>query len=143
MKVIPKHGDDTSARTGASVAVFEQRVRLRWSSLERLRRPQGMVEATRWLFGVLALVSLALTLPGALSGHSVSLRVYAVAAVLVAGVSVVVVFVRRRATFVGDIVDAGAIFGLAVAGPDPAVGFCFLFSSLWFRGCTAPARVRC
>jgi diguanylate cyclase (GGDEF)-like protein len=93
-----------------------------------------MVEATRWLFGVLALVSLLLALPGALLAATVPLKVYGLVALLVLGLSVVVGFLLRRATFAGDLIDAAALFCLALAGPDAAVGFCFIFGSLWFRG---------
>ena len=102
-----------------------------WRS--QLRRPKGLVEQTRWLFGLCALLSLALTLPGALlSATSVLLPPMTVAA----AVLVIVWLVRYlsgRAAAIGDMAETAAVATLAVTGADPAAVFGFVFSALWFR----------
>src|SRR3954454_25075580 len=99
----------------------------------RLARPTEPVERTRWLFFVIALVSLLLTAPGALFGaHSAEpiLLVFS-------GVALTVSWTHRylsRHVLVGfDVLDVLAVTAFALASPMPAVAFGIVFPAMWFR----------
>ncbi|WP_139224370.1 GGDEF domain-containing protein [Cellulomonas marina] len=98
-----------------------------------LRGPDGLVQRTRWLFCGSALLSLALTLPGALTGGSPE----AVVLVLTGSVALSAVWVRRyrraRVTPVDDVSEALAALLVTAAVPVPAMASGFAFASLWSR----------
>ncbi|TNM68787.1 EAL domain-containing protein [Streptomyces sp. NP160] len=97
------------------------------------RRPAGLVERTRWLFWLAALVSLLIAVPGAVLEQS------AAAVVLVAVASAVCClvwcrrYVLRRAPLLGDLVEAGAVLLMAAAAPTPAIALGITFSAAWQR----------
>ena len=99
----------------------------------RFRRPDDLVERTRWLFGVSALVSLLLTSIGALAGAGTWQLV------AVAGSSAALVgswlhrYLTRRSSLPLDLLDGVAVGLFALASPVPAVALGVTFSALWFR----------
>ncbi len=99
----------------------------------RARRPAGALEATRWLFAVLALVTVVLALPGTLVAADGVTVVAAVAAAVTLGLSWVTGYLRRCAPPAMDVVDAVAMTVFALAGPEPAAVFGLVFAALWFR----------
>jgi diguanylate cyclase (GGDEF)-like protein len=99
----------------------------------RVRRPVEMVEATRWLFAVLALACLLLTLPAPLAAGNGPRRAVALASAVVLGLSWGAGYIRRSAPLVMDLVDAVAMLAFALACPDPMAAFALVFPALWFR----------
>src|SRR3954447_21630 len=99
----------------------------------RLARPTEPVERTRWLFFVIALVSLLLTLPGALAG----LDAVEPLLLLFSGLALTVSWTHRylsRHVLVGfDVLDVLAVAAFALASPMPAVAFGIVFPAMWFR----------
>jgi len=99
----------------------------------RLARPTEAVERTRWLFFVIALVSLLLTAPAALAGA------HHVQPVLLgfSGLALVASWTHRyltRSVVVGfDLLDVVAVAAFALASPMPAVAFGIVFPAMWFR----------
>jgi diguanylate cyclase (GGDEF)-like protein len=99
----------------------------------RLARPTEAVERTRWLFFVIALVSLLLTAPAALVGAD------HVQPVLLAfsGLALVISWTHRyltRSVMVGfDLLDVVAVAAFALASPMPAVALGIVFPAMWFR----------
>jgi diguanylate cyclase (GGDEF)-like protein len=117
--------------------------RLRW---RRVRRPENVIESTRWLFVVLALVSLLLALPAPLGAAHVPSLLAAAACAAVLILSWIVGYLRRSAPLVIDVVDAVAILGFTLACPQPSAALGFIFAALWFRalyGSTGRAVLRC
>ena len=105
-----------------------------------------MVEATRWLFGALALLSLLISLPAPLVSARGTTLLAALASALVLGLSLSAGYLRRSAPLGLDLVDAAALLVYALASPFPSVAFGFTFGALWFRalyGSTRHALLRC
>jgi diguanylate cyclase (GGDEF)-like protein len=114
--------------------------------LKRARRPEEIVEATRWLFAVLALLSLALALLAPLSTANSVMQLVALASAAVLGLSLGAGYLRKRMPLGMDVVDAVAILAFTLACPEPGAVFAFVFSCLWFRslyGSTGRALLRC
>ncbi len=112
----------------------------------RVRRPVEMVEATRWLFAVLVLVSLVLALPAAVVGADGTMRLVGGAGGVVLGLSWCVGYLRRSAPLVMDLVDAVAVAAFAASAPEPTAAFPLVFAALWFRslyGSGSRAVLRC
>jgi diguanylate cyclase (GGDEF)-like protein len=111
-----------------------------------IRRPEGIIEGTRWLFAVLALASLALTAPVALSSPSAPrLAGIAITSLILAG-SWITGYLRRAAGLAFDVLDALAMLAFALASPVPESVLSLVFASLWFRalyGSTPRSVVRC
>jgi predicted signal transduction protein with EAL and GGDEF domain len=103
----------------------------RWFS--SVRRPADLVERTRWLFCLSVLLSLAVTLPGAVVGQ----RGPALLMVLIASVTCTVVWVHRyrsrEASWVTDAAEAAAVLVFAAGSPVPAVAFGITFAAVWQR----------
>ena len=99
----------------------------------RVRRPEGIGEGTRWLFVVLVLASLLLTLPAPLTAANGTLRLVAVAGAVVLGLSWGAGYLRRSAPLAMDLVDAVALLAFALASPEPTIVFPLVFAALWFR----------
>ncbi|MBB3675412.1 diguanylate cyclase (GGDEF)-like protein [Modestobacter versicolor] len=97
------------------------------------RRPTDLVERTRWLFGVCAVVSLVLTSSGAAAEAGTG-RLTAIA---LSGAALIASWLHRyqarRGTVPLDLLDAVAVCVLALASPVPAVALGVTFSALWFR----------
>ena len=91
------------------------------------------VEATRWLFAVLTLVSLPLALLSPLRAANGTLLLVAVASTIVLGASWSVGYLSRSAPLGMDVVDALATLAFALASPRPGAALPFVFSALWFR----------
>jgi diguanylate cyclase (GGDEF)-like protein len=111
-----------------------------------LRRPSDMTEATRWLFAVLVVLSLLISLPAPLLSGTVTTKLVAVASMVVLGLSVVAGYLRRRAPLGTDLVDTVGLLFLSLACPTPIAALGFVFGSLWFRslyGSTRRAVLRC
>ena len=99
----------------------------------RLARPTEPVERTRWLFYVIALVSLLLTLPGALLGaHSVE-PVLLVFSGLALATSWTHRYLSRHVLVGFDLLDVLAVTAFALGSPMPAVAFGIVFPAMWFR----------
>ncbi|MGY1840996.1 MULTISPECIES: diguanylate cyclase domain-containing protein [unclassified Modestobacter] len=97
------------------------------------RRPDDMVEGTRWLFGVCALISLALAYVGAVPGApAVSVLLLTVSALALAA-SWLHRYRTRRSHQALDLLDVVALTAFALGCPVPAVAFGATFSALWFR----------
>jgi hypothetical protein len=112
----------------------------------RVRRPGEIQEATRWLFAVLALVSIMLTLPAPLAAANGPRLLVVLASSVVLGLSWGAGYLRRSAPFALDVVDAVAIAAFALASPEPVVALGIVFAALWFRslyGSGARAVLRC
>ncbi|MGY1842759.1 hypothetical protein [Modestobacter sp. SYSU DS0875] len=99
----------------------------------RLRRPDDMVEGTRWLFGVCALISLALAFAGALPGASAASVALLVGATVALTASWSHRYLTQRARPALDLLDVVAVTAFALGCPVPAVAFGATFSALWFR----------
>ena len=113
---------------------------------KRPRRAEEMVEATRWLFAALTLVSLPLALLSPLATANRTMLLVALASVVVLGLSWSVGYLSRSAPLGMDVVDAVATFAFALASPAPGAALPFVFSALWFRslyGSTGRAVLRC
>ena len=99
----------------------------------RARRPDGLVERTRWLFCLCVLASLALTLPAPL----VAANATTLLLVVVSSGALVTSWVYRYLTGTDplsfDVMDAAAVLGFALACPSPIVAFGVAFAALWFR----------
>ena len=112
----------------------------------RVRRPEDVLEATRWLFAVLALVSLLLTLPVPLSVVDGTGRLVVLASAVVLGLSWGAGYLRRSAPLAMDVVDAAAVAAFALICPEPTASFALVFAALWFRslyGSGRRAMLRC
>jgi diguanylate cyclase (GGDEF)-like protein len=112
----------------------------------RPRRATEMAEATRWLFAVLTLVSLALALPAPLATGSDTTRLVALASAVVLGLSWSAGYLRSSAPLGMDVIDAVAILAFALACQEPGVALGFVFAGLWFRSLyasTGRAVLRC
>ena len=120
-----------SYRTATTVS------RTRWG---RLHRPAGLVAQTRWLFLLLALASVLLTLPS-LRGASGPVEVLA-AAVAYAGL--VTVWVHRyrsgRCPVALGALEAVLILVTAAVAPATAAVFTYMFATLWSRSMYGSAR---
>jgi len=119
---------------------FPARVRM------RVRRPGEIQEATRWLFLVLALVSIPLGLFAELAGANGARLLVVLASSVVLGLSWGVGYLRRSAPLVADVADALALAAFAMASPQPSVVFTIVFAALWFRslyGSGGRAVLRC
>ena len=99
----------------------------------RVRRPEEIGEGTRWLFVVLVLASLLLTLPAPLTAANGTLRLVAVAGAVVLGLSWGAGYLWRSAPLAMDLVDAVALLAFALASPEPTIVFPLVFAALWFR----------
>lgn len=97
------------------------------------RRPEGITESVRWLFGCLAVSSLALTLPPVLSTARGAFLALGVAATLALVVSWILGYLTKRVLLVFDVVDAVAITALALAAPQPAFVLGITFGAVWYR----------
>jgi diguanylate cyclase (GGDEF)-like protein len=131
---------------GGAVADRSRVPRLSARVVPLFRRPEDMTEATRWLFAVLAIASLAISLPAPLSSGDSTMRIVAVAVAVVLALSVCAGYLRRTAPLGTDLVDAVGILIFALASPFPSVAFGFTFGALWFRalyGSTRRAVLRC
>jgi diguanylate cyclase (GGDEF)-like protein len=112
----------------------------------RPRRAAEMVGATRWLFFMAALVSLLLALLAPLLAADSTALLVALASTVVLGLSWSAGYSHASAPLVMDVIDAMAILAFALACPEPAAAFGFVFFALWFRslyGSTGRAVWRC
>ncbi|NYJ03880.1 putative bifunctional diguanylate cyclase/phosphodiesterase [Petropleomorpha daqingensis] len=99
----------------------------------RLARPTQPVERTRWLFFVIALVSLLLTVPAALVGaHHVQPVLLAFSSLALA-VSWTYRYLTRRVVVGFDLLDIVAVTAFALGCAMPAVAFGIVFPAMWFR----------
>lgn len=87
---------------------------------ERLRRPEGLVAQTRWLFTLLALVSVLLSLPGLFASPDLFSRLIDAAAYI--GLLAVwsYRYLSGRAPVLLGALEAALVLATSVAGPDPA-----------------------
>lgn len=99
----------------------------------RVRRPEGFVEGTRWLFVLLVLATLLLALPVSLSVAHGTMWMVGVASAVVLCLSVIAGYLRRSAPLATDLLDAVALFAFALASPAPMALFSLVFAALWFR----------
>jgi diguanylate cyclase (GGDEF)-like protein len=102
-----------------------------WSCL--FQRPEGIVEATRWLLVWLALVSVALLVPGVLMTARGGMLALGMGASLLLGASWIYGYRKQRAPLWFDLGDTIGILGLAVVCPDHRAIVIVVFSSLGFR----------
>src|SRR3954454_12032055 len=99
----------------------------------RLARPTEPVERTRWLFFVIALVSLLLTAPGALFGAHSAEPILLVFSGVALTVSWTHRYLSRHVPVGFDLLDVLAVTAFALASPMPAVAFGIVFPAMWFR----------
>ena len=105
-----------------------------------------MTEATRWLFAMLALSSLVISLPATLSSGDSRMVLAALCGRAVLAASVCAGYLRRTAPLGMDLVDAGALLIVALSCHSPIAVLGFVFGALWFRslyGSTRRAVLRC
>ena len=109
----------------------------RW---EPLRRPEGLVAQTRWLFTLLLLVSVLLLLPGLFASPGLLNIVIAAGAYT----GLVAMWSYRyqagRAPVLLGVLEAALVLAASVAGPDPASIFPYVFASLWLRALYGTSR---
>ena len=111
---------------------------------ERARRPSDVFEATRWLFALLALISVPIAVLAPFA--STQSRLVATASVLVLGASWAAGYLRRSAPLAMDVLDALAFAVFAASCSVPVATFGLVFGALWFRslyGSRWRALVRC
>ena len=101
-----------------------------WDLMERV---SGRERGTRWLFAVLALVSLVITLPLPLATARGPEALVLLGSGLVLGTSWVVTYLNRRVGRLADAVETFAVFALALTSELPTGIFAVLVSALWFR----------
>ena len=108
--------------------------------LSALRRPEGLVPRTRWLFLVFALLALLMSLPGplAVAGAVTLPAVLGASAVLVA--SWVHAYLSGRESALRDVADCVAITAFTLSCPAPAMVFSITFCSLWFHAVHSSTR---
>ncbi len=92
-----------------------------------------MQEATRWLFLLLALVSLPLGVIGPLMAGDGTRSLVVLASAGVLALSWAAGYLRRNAPLATDVLDAVAILAFALACPQPSVALTVVFGALWFR----------
>ena len=105
-----------------------------------LRRPDGLVDRTRWLFLLLCVVSMLLTLPPSLqdaSGARAALGTAASAALLLCWTTTY----RRggRQPWPLDVVEALAFGAFMLASSPPAMVFGVVFATVWYRAVSGTA----
>ncbi|MEP7370047.1 MAG: hypothetical protein ABI662_10345, partial [Dermatophilaceae bacterium] len=100
---------------------------------QRARRPEDPVEATRWVFAVLVLVTLLFALPALLAGADHAMLPFGVLSGAVLGLSWSTGYLRRSAPLWMDVVDAVAFLGFALSSPSPIVIVGLIMPALWFR----------
>jgi diguanylate cyclase (GGDEF)-like protein len=105
----------------------------------RAGRPAGILEETRWLFLVLTLISLVLTLPDPLIHARVTGGPVLLASSVVLATSWVITYVRGKGGLF-EVVDAVAVFMFTVACEVPSAVFGVLFAAMWFRSLYGSAR---
>jgi diguanylate cyclase (GGDEF)-like protein len=105
-----------------------------WRRARRLvERPTEPVELTRRLFFAIALVSLLLSVPGALAGAGVASLILLAVSCLALVVSWTHRYRSRTASSALDVVDILATTAFALACPMPAVAYGITFPAMWFR----------
>ncbi|WP_433556576.1 putative bifunctional diguanylate cyclase/phosphodiesterase [Pseudonocardia xinjiangensis] len=99
----------------------------------RFGRPQDLVAQTRWLFTLMVLALILLSLPGMIGTRGLLAWLLVIAAF--AGLFVVwsYRYLSGRAPLLLGVVEAALVLVAAVAGPAPATVFTFLFGSLWLH----------
>jgi diguanylate cyclase (GGDEF)-like protein len=106
----------------------------RWAwSVRSVRPPTSLVARTRWLFTVLAVASVLLSLPGLAGDREPVHRLLTLAAY--AGLITLwsVRYRTGRTPFALDVVEPGLVLATSVFGPEPGSMFGFLFAALWLR----------
>jgi len=99
----------------------------------RVRRPDEIVEATRWLFALLTLVTLLLSLPALRASVSSTMLLVGLVSSVGLAVSMTAGYLRRSAPWWTDGMDALALLGFALASPDPMIIVGLAVPALWFR----------
>jgi diguanylate cyclase (GGDEF)-like protein len=111
------------------------RIGLREALPTLVRRPDGILHGTRWLFTWLALLSLLFTLPAVFivtTVHPLLLLVGAAATLTLAS-SQIYGYLRQRVPFGLEILDAVALTAFAVGCTTPAAVAPLLFACAWVR----------
>jgi diguanylate cyclase (GGDEF)-like protein len=109
-------------------------------------RPAEIYEATRWLFGLLALASVLTGLMSPLAGGDGTRSVVAAACAVVLWLSWSAGYLQRGTPIAMDLVDSVAILAFALACATPAQALGLPFAGLWFRslyGSDRRAVLRC
>jgi diguanylate cyclase (GGDEF)-like protein len=111
-----------------------QRIGLREALPTLVRRPPGILQGARWLFIWLALLSLAVSLPGVVpSLGETPLSLLPVVAAFALSGSWIYGFLRQRVPLGLEVLDAGALTVFALASPSPAAAAPLIFASVWLR----------
>jgi diguanylate cyclase (GGDEF)-like protein len=98
-----------------------------------LRPPTTLVARTRWLFAVLAVASVLLSLPN-LSGGSEPVQQLLTVAAYAGLIALWSMRYRTdRTPVVMDVVEAGLVLTTSLCGPQPGSMFGILFGALWLR----------
>ncbi|WP_214407649.1 putative bifunctional diguanylate cyclase/phosphodiesterase [Pseudonocardia lacus] len=98
-----------------------------------LRRPRGLVEQTRWLFTLSAVLSLLLTLPKPLLTMDPDGLPVAAAAVVVLIATWVRRYLTRRDALPLDLLEAVSLAATVAVFPQPAAVWIFTFAAVWLR----------
>jgi len=106
----------------------------------RVRRPEEIVEATRWVFALFVLVTLFFGLPALLVMDDSTTLFIGLSSWLVLGLSWSVGYLRQIAPLWMDLVDAVALLGFALACPSPLVAVGLIMPALWFRSLYSSTR---
>jgi len=105
-----------------------------------MRRPEGLVPRTRWLFLVFAVLALLMSLPGplAVAGRVTLPAVLGASAVLVTSWSHA--YLSGRDSLLRDVADCLAITTFTLTCPAPAMVFSVTFCALWFHAVHSSTR---
>lgn len=101
--------------------------------LQRLGRPTGITENTRWLFACLALGSLALSLPGAFQSPDGRILWLAAIASATLATAWIYSYLSQGVPPWLDLLETAALLGFTLACPSPNVVIPIIFSAMWFR----------
>ncbi len=98
----------------------------------RLVRPEGIADGARWLFAVLVVASVVVSLPAPLLSASGGDLALAAGSTIVLTVSWAGVYLSGQFPWWRDGLLAVAIAAFALAGPSPTAVFSFVFAGVWF-----------
>lgn len=98
-----------------------------------IARPTGTLQSTRWLFAILALLSVALGMVAALVTARDPQIWFIVAGAMTLAASMTAGYLTRSAPPLADALDAAAVFAFTLANEVPSGTFAILFAAVWFR----------
>ncbi len=99
----------------------------------RLRRPADIAQGTRWLFGVLALATLAVQGLTSLAFDHGWVQAMGLGTAAMLATSWITSYLLGRVPWPLDLVEAAALLGFGLSGSSPELVFAIILSAMWFR----------